>query len=75
MIVAVFFMTLENHDANHMLENYVFHDRLETENILIDKKTYKDLVICFSDYVSRKSIRMLNHELMGKIEEHEGKKI
>ena len=41
------------------------------------RKNYKDLVIYFTRYVHIKSIKMLNphyHELVGKIEEHKGKK-
>ena len=47
-------------------------------NILIDEKNYKDLTIYFTRYVHKRSIKMLSlhyHELMGKIEEHEGKKL
>ena len=52
-------------------------ENLETENILIDEKNYKDLVIYFTKYVSSKSIKILSlhyYELMGKIEAHERKK-
>ena len=38
----------------------------------------KDLVICFTRYVNNKSIKTIRlhyDELIGKIEEHEGKKI
>ena len=48
--------------------------RKNIENILIDEKSYKDLVIYFTRYDYGKSIRILSlyyHELMGKIEEHE----
>ena len=51
--------------------------KLETKNILIDEKNYKDLTIYFARYDYKKSTRMLSlfcHELMGKIEEHEQKK-
>ena len=52
--------------------------RLETKNILINQKNYKDLVICFIRYVHSKSIKMLSldyHELMGMIEEYKEKNI
>ena len=51
------------------------------KNVLIDKKSYKDLVIFFFGYDRGKSIRMSwkyenqYHELIGKIEEHKGKNI
>ena len=51
------------------------------KNVLIDKKSYKDLVIFFFGYDRGKSIRMSwkyenqYHELTGKIEEHKGKNI
>ena len=41
------------------------------------RKNYKDLVIYFTRYVHIKSIKMLNphyHNLVGKLEEHKGKK-
>ena len=52
--------------------------KLETKNILIDQKDYKDFTIYFSRYVHGKSIKMLSlhyHESMGKINENEGKNI
>ena len=60
---------------------YIFFDnlnkakKLETK-YLIDKKNYNDLVIYFYRYVHSKLIKMLSlyyHELMGKIDDHEGK--
>ena len=50
---------------------------LETKNILINEKHYKDLVICYTRYVHNTTIITLSlyyHELMQKIKEHEGKK-
>ena len=52
--------------------------KLETKNILIDDKNYKDVTIYFTRYDHGKSIFILNlyyHELMEKIEEYEGKNI
>ena len=49
---------------------------LETKNILIHKKNYMDLLIYFTRYDGRKSIRILTlyyNKLMGTIEEHERK--
>ena len=46
-------------------------------SFLINEKNYNDMVIYFTRYVHSKSIKVLSllyHELMGKIEEHEGKK-
>ena len=51
--------------------------RLETKNILINQKNYKDLVIYFTRYGLKNSIKLLRlyyNELLGKIEEHEEKK-
>ena len=51
--------------------------KLETENILIHEKNYKDLVIYFTRYVHSKLIKMLSlyyHELMGKVKIYEVKK-
>ena len=51
--------------------------KLETENVLIDEKNYKDLVICFTRYVHSKLIKILSmyyHELMGKVKKYEVKK-
>ena len=48
----------------------------ETKNILIDEKNIKDLGIYFTRYVYNKStqiLRLLYQELIGKIEEYEGK--
>ena len=55
---------------------YSKQTKLQTKNILIDEKNYADLVNYFTRYNHRKQIRMLilyYHELIGKIEEHEGK--
>ena len=51
---------------------------METKNISFDEKNFKHLVICFTRYVNRKSIKMLSlyfYKLMGKIEENDGKNI
>ena len=62
---------------NNYFDNLVKAKKLETKNILIDKKNYEDLMIYFTRYVHKKSIKILSlhyHELMENIEEHEGKK-
>ena len=49
--------------------------KLETKNILIHEKNYKDLTIYFTRYNYKKSTRMLYYnELMGKIKVYKGKK-
>ena len=50
---------------------------LETKNILIDEKNFNDLTVCFTRYDYGKLIKMLSlyYELVGKIKEHDGKKV
>ena len=69
-------------DIKNRVDNYYFDylikaEKLEIKNILIDEKNYWDLIIYFTIYDWGKSIQMLSlyyHEIMGKTEEHEGKK-
>ena len=63
---------IKNRVCNYYFDNLV--KKQETENILINEKNYKDLVIYFR-LVYSKLIKMLlhYHELMGNIKEHEGK--
>ena len=52
--------------------------KLETKNILIDQKNNEGFMIYFTKYVHNKliNIRRLHYnELIGKIEEQEGKNI
>ena len=68
---------VKNRVYNYYFDNLVKAKNLETKNILIDKKNYKDLVIYFARYVQSKLIKVLSlyyHEIMGKVKEHEGKK-
>ena len=54
----------------------VLAKKLETKTILINEKIYEDLAIYFTRYDHGKSIKMLSlyyHELVGKIEEYDGK--
>ena len=70
-------------DIKNRVDNYYFDylikaEKLEIKNILINEKNYWDLIIYFTIYDWGKSIQMLSlyyHEIMGKTEEHEGKKI
>ena len=61
---------VKNRVYNYYFDNLVKAKNLETKNILIDKKNYKDLVIYFARYVRS----LYYHEIMGKVKEHEGKK-
>ena len=60
------------------LGSYIAEDFIaEIRTLLIDEKNYKDLMIYFTRYVHSKSIKILSlyyHKLIGKNEEHEGKK-
>ena len=58
-------------EVHYHYENLVKPQKTEIINILIDEKSYKDLVIYFTRYHPDKSIRMLNlyyDKLIGKIE-------
>ena len=71
-------INIENWVYNYCFDNLVKPKTIETENILTDKKNYKDFGISFTRYVHSKSIKMINlhyHELMEKIEENETKNI
>ena len=57
-------------------DNIIKQKDLKTKNILIDMKSYKDLVNYFARYDGSKSVKMLSlyyNKLMGAIEEHGGK--
>ena len=71
-------INIENRVYNYCFDNLVKPKTIETENILTDKKNYKDFGISFTRYVHSKSIKMINlhsRELMEKIEENETKNI
>ena len=56
--------------------NLIRRKNLETKNIVIYEKSYKDSVINSTRYGHGKTITMLNlyyHKVMGKIKEYEGK--
>ena len=70
---------IKNWVYNYHFDNLVKAKKLETKNIPIIEKNYKDLTIIYvTRNVHRKSIKMLclhYYELIGKIEEHYGKNI
>ena len=62
---------------DYYFDNLVKLKNLDTKFILIDQKNYKSLMIYVTIYVDKKWIKLLSlnfHELVGKIEEHKGKK-
>ena len=70
-------INIKNRVYSYHFDNLVKAKKLDTKNIFIDKKNYKDLMIYFTRYVHRKLIKMLSlhyHELMGKNKEHERKR-
>ena len=71
-------INIKNGVYSYYFEHLVKAKELETKNILIDKKNYKDFGIYFARYFHKKWIKKLSlhyHELIGKIKEHEGKKV
>ena len=48
----------KNRVYNYYLDNLVKAKKIDTKNILIGKKSYKDLVIYFTKYLRNKSINM-----------------
>ena len=62
--------------CNYYSDNLIKTKNLETKNILIFEKNYKNLIIYFTRSDHRKSIKMLSlyyHELIGTFEEHKRK--
>ena len=71
-------INIKNHVCNCYFINSIEAKKLETKNILIDEKSYEDLVIYFTRYLRKESIKMLRlhyNELIQKIDEHEVKNI
>ena len=69
-------INIKNKVYNYYFDNLIKAKKFETKNILLDKKNYKDLTIYFTRYDHKrliKTLRLHYHELMAKIEEHEGK--
>ena len=63
------FVTIKNWVYSYNFVNLVKAKQVETGNISIDKKNYKDLTIYFTRYVQSKSIKMPGlhyYELMKK---------
>ena len=52
-------INIKNRVYNYYFDNLVKPKKLETKNILIDEKNYKDLTIYFTKYVHSNSIKML----------------
>ena len=70
-------INIKNEICNPYFNNSIGTKKLVTQNIYINEKNYKDLVIRFTKYVHNKSIKILRmhyNELIGRIEEREGKK-
>ena len=69
-------INIKNRVYNYF-HNIIKPKKLKTKNIFIYMKNYKDLVIYFTRCDGSKSVRILSlhyNNLMGAIEEHEGKK-
>ena len=69
-------INIKNRVYNYF-DNLINPKKLETKYILLEEKSYKDLVFYFTRYIQRKSIKMMSlyyQELMGKIKKHERKK-
>ena len=79
-IVAIYKTHINKVNVENQVFNYYFNSSieaktLETKNILIDQKNYKNLVIGdVQKYLQIKIRRLYYDKLIGKIEEHEGKK-
>ena len=77
-------MHIKEINIKNRVYNYYFDNlmkakkkKIEIKKNLIDEKNYMDLVIYFTRYIHKEPVKMLSicyHELMGKTEEHEGKK-
>ena len=81
MIVGIYKMHTKKINIKNQVhchyKNLIESKKLETRNVLINKKSYRNLVIYFNRYHSEKSVTILNlyyDELIGKIEQYEGKK-
>ena len=69
-------INFKNRVCNYYFDDLIKAKVLKAKDISINEKNYKDLVIEFTRYLHSNLINMLSlhyHELMGKIEEHEGK--
>ena len=71
-------INIKNRAYNYYFKNLIKAKKLDSKNILIDEENYKDLVLYFTSYVHGTLVKMFRlhcYELMGKIEEDEGKNI
>ena len=81
MILNLYKMDFKEISIKNIVYNYYFNyfiklKKNEIKYILIDEKSYKDLVIPFTIYDHGKPIRMLSlyyHGFIAKIEEYGGK--
>ena len=65
-------INIKNRVYNYFFGNLVRAKKLETKDILINDTKYEDLVIYFTTYVHRKSIKTVSlyyYELMGKVKD------
>ena len=65
MIVGIYKKDIKENNIENKVYKYYFNNliktkKLETENISIDEKNYKDMVIYFTIYVHTESIKMLS---------------
>ena len=65
MIVGIYKKDIKENNIENKVYKYYFNNliktkKLETENISIDEKNYKDMVIYFTRYVHTESIKMLS---------------
>ena len=56
-------INITNREYNYYFDNLVKDKNLETKNMLIDEKNYKDLVIYSVIYIHSKSIKMFKSGL------------
>ena len=79
MIVDIYKLRItEIKKYNCCFYNLIRAKKIETKNISIYERNFKDFVIYFTRYVHGTLIKMLSlyyHELIGKIKEHEGTNI
>ena len=71
-------INIENRVYNYFDNLIKAKKKIETKNIFIDERNYKNFVIYFTKHIHKKSIKMLSlhdHESIGKTEENEEKNI
>ena len=65
MIVGIYKKDIKENNIENKVYKYYFNNliktkKLETENISIDEKNYKDMVIYFTTYVHTELIKVLS---------------